>query len=185
MTRRERDDRDGSPDALRLFFALCPDPATRSALAALQQQVTGRKVPVENLHLTLAFLGNQASQHMPVLQAILHALTLPAMHLQIDQLGFFTAPRVAWAAPSVVPAALLGLQQALWQALHDAQISLKPVAGFRPHVTLARNAEKPSAVPEAAISWRVGHIALIESVLGQNVRTNGPAYHVRDERFWP
>lgn len=180
MTRRQRNDTNGSPDALRLFFALCPDPATRSALAALQQHVAGRNVPSQNLHLTLAFLGNQASTQLPVLQTILHALRLPALHVEIDQLGFFAAPRLAWAAPSAVPAALSSLQQTLWQALYDAQIPLKPAAGFRPHITLARNAEKPSVVLEKAVSWQVGHIALIESVLGPT----GPSYHVRDERFW-
>ncbi len=45
----------------RLFFALWPDPPTRTALAMLVDGlplVGGRRVPAENLHLTLAFLGN-------------------------------------------------------------------------------------------------------------------------------
>jgi len=180
MTTARHKDNSGSAEPLRLFFALCPDPATRCALAALQQHVAGRKVPLENLHLTLAFLGNQAHTHLPALQTILHGLTHSPLQLHIDQLGFFTAPRVAWAAPSVVPAPLLILQQTLWRALQEAQIRLKPVAGFRPHITLARNADKPSHMLKTTVSWTVNHIALIESLPGPD----GPTYHVRDERYW-
>src|ERR1700724_2954341 len=47
----------------RLFFALWPDAATSNALAALAQQVAaesgGRPTAPGNVHLTLAFLGDQ------------------------------------------------------------------------------------------------------------------------------
>ena len=48
--------------AKRLFFALWPEDSTRAELTAamrrLQPEVTARWVMPENLHMTLAFLGD-------------------------------------------------------------------------------------------------------------------------------
>ena len=151
-------------DKMRVFHALWPDAVTRIKLAALQQQVSGRLMPAQNLHMTLAFLGNQPRALLPLLEEVLHALPLQAMHLDIDSLAYFNKPRVAWAGPSVVPQALLNLQSDLISALEVAQILLKPVAGFKPHITLARDAPPPLQQTIPPIEWKVADIALLESV---------------------
>ena len=58
----------------------------------------------------------------------------------------------------------MSLQHALWQSLLDHGVSLKPVAGFRPHITLARDAERISREWESDIEWRAGTVALVESL---------------------
>ena len=56
----------------RLFFALEPDEAARSALAAWRDEVLGgrselRLPPPESLHLTLAFLGGRPELEIPAI----------------------------------------------------------------------------------------------------------------------
>lgn len=168
-------------DKLRLFYALWPDESTRMKLAALQQQVSGRKMRAENLHLTLAFLGNQPHTLLPILEEILQQLPLQRLQIDIDRLDYFSKPRIAWAGPKAAPAALFTLQSDLMLALEKAQIQLKPIAGFRPHITLTRDAPPPLAAEIQAIRWEATEMALLQSVSS----SQGPQYHVLAQRILP
>lgn len=168
-------------DKLRLFYALWPDELTRMKLAALQQQVSGRKMSAQNLHLTLAFLGNQPHTLLPILKEILHQLPLQSMQIDIDSLDYFSKPRIAWAGPRAAPAALFTLQSDLMQALERAQIHLKPVAGFRPHITLTRDAPPPLEAAIQTVKWEAKEIALLQSVSS----LQGPHYQVLAQRTLP
>ncbi len=150
----------------RLFYALWPDAATRDALAALQAHVRGRKVTPANLHLTLAFLGSQPRASLPLLERLLDKLPEPRFALAIDSYGYFSKARIAWAGPSSMPDALLWVYNALVNALDEAQVVYKSSGGFRPHVTLARDAERvdQGSAPSPVITWPVHTIALVESV---------------------
>ena len=169
-------------DKLRLFYALWPDAVTRMKLAALQQQVSGRMTSAQNLHMTLAFLGNQSRSLLPLLEDVLLELPLQPMQLEIDSLDYFNKPRIAWAGPSLVPQALLSLQSDLMTALDGAHILLKPVAGFRPHVTLARDAPAPPHSEIQTIHWKIGEIVLLESVSSPVSSMPGPQYHLLAQR---
>lgn len=149
---------------LRLFCALWPDPAVREQLTRQQQHISGRRVPTDNLHLTLAFLGDQPRSLLPSLEAGLEILALPALQLTIDRLGYFNKPRIAWAGPSTPPAALMSMQQALWQNLAALSIGLIPPAQFTPHVTLARAAAEPDTLLADPVIWQVNKLALLSSV---------------------
>lgn len=175
MNRRLTHEHDG---ALRLFFALWPDEATRAKLAALQEGFNGRKVSTANLHLTLAFLGNQPRASLARLEQVMQALTVEPFMLRIDHYGYFSKPRIAWAGPSSPPEALMQMQRSLWTGLLEAGVPLKPVAGFRPHVTLARDAMPADREMDGVIDWSVGMMALVESV---SVR-GGVQYEVIAER---
>jgi len=153
-----------SAHSLRLFYALWQDEQTRNRLVALQTGITGRKVVAANLHLTLAFLGNQPRDSLMLLEGVMQALALNPFTLTMNEYGYFSKPRVVWAGPSSPPEALISLQRVLWQSLLDNGIPLKPVAGFRPHVTLARDAERLDRAWENDLNWTVGTIALIESI---------------------
>lgn len=155
-----------SPSHARLFYALWPDAATRDALAVLQTGVRGRKVAPANLHLTLAFLGSQPRASLPLLDSLLDTLPEQRFTLTIDSYGYFSKARIAWAGPSAMPDPLLWVYNALVNALDEAQVLYKSSGGFRPHVTLARDAERvdPQATPSPAIAWPVDTIALVESV---------------------
>ncbi|MBJ7308889.1 RNA 2',3'-cyclic phosphodiesterase [Rugamonas sp. CCM 8940] len=153
-----------SDAAQRLFFALLPDADTRAALARLQPLAGGRAVPVENLHLTLAFLGRQPDAAVAPLEQLLARLAPAPLRLHLDSLGYFSGPRIAWAGMTRPPAALLDLQARLQAALRQAGFAADSHGGFRPHVTLARHAVAPA--PDAAfapLTWRVERIALMAS----------------------
>ncbi len=154
----------GRAPSLRLFYALWPDEPTRTRLATLQAGIHGRKVDVANLHLTLAFLGSQPRDSLRMLDGVMQSLALTPFTLTLDEYGYFNKPQIVWAGPSSPPHALMSLQGALWQSLLDHGVPLKPVAGFRPHVTLARDAERLSREWDSAIEWPVGTIALVESI---------------------
>ncbi|MGV3652978.1 MAG: 2'-5' RNA ligase family protein, partial [Noviherbaspirillum sp.] len=81
-------DRAPSPEqsSLRLFFALWPDQETRTALAALQSHVPGRRIRPGNLHVTLVFLGLQPAALLPTLRAILASLPPPDFLLEVDRI---------------------------------------------------------------------------------------------------
>lgn len=154
----------GRAPSLRLFYALWPDEQTRHRLAALQAGIHGRKVDTANLHLTLAFLGSQPRDSLPMLEGVMQSLTLTPFRLTIDEYGYFSKPQIVWVGPSSPPDVLMAMQRALWQSLIDHGVSLKPVAGFRPHVTLARDAERLDRAWESPVEWPVGTIALVESI---------------------
>ena len=99
--------------SLRLFYALWPDDTVRAALANLQTVVSGRKTPYENLHLTLAFLGEQPAASLAVLEKILADLAVPEMKLTLDRIGYFKQSRIAWAGMHAVPDELFKLQRQL------------------------------------------------------------------------
>ncbi|MEC5163781.1 MULTISPECIES: RNA 2',3'-cyclic phosphodiesterase [unclassified Janthinobacterium] len=158
----------------RLFFALWPDPATRAALARLQQGVAGKPSAPAKLHLTMAFLGQRPDADLAPLCAILQAVAAPAMTLELDCYGHFSGQRIAWAGMGAPPAALLALRAELMRLL--AQAGFAPEFEhdrFRPHVTLARKAPAPAAPPPAfaPLRWRADELVLAAS-------TGPDGYHV-------
>lgn len=150
-------------ESLRLFFALWPDDATRTALMQLQAPLHGRIIPYGNLHLTLAFLGRQPAALLPDLKEILMHCTSETAILTLDQLGYFTRNRIVWAGTHQAPDALLLLVQELTQALASHGIGLNEPHNFKPHITLARDASPPSDMVFDPIIWRADRVALVQS----------------------
>ncbi len=153
---------------MRLFFALWPAPQVRAQLAhwarELHAACGGRPVRPENLHLTLAFLGNVNEARIAQVEHAAGEVAAPACSLTLDQPGYWKRNRIAWAGASSVPAELQALVVQLRGALtrttivFDAQDSV-------PHVTLLRDAHAPRTVPALpAIDWRPGAFVLVQSV---------------------
>lgn len=148
---------------LRLFYALWPNEPTRAALARLQTAISGRLTPYENLHMTLAFLGDQPVGSLPALQKILENLPVSTMPLILDRIGYFTKSRIAWAGTHAAPDELLVLQRRLMSELALQNILADTRSAFKPHVTLARDAAVPDELPFEAIPWNAGHVCLVAS----------------------
>ena len=124
----------------RVFIALTPDAATRAALAALSSRNAGRRVPPEQLHMTLAFLGSIAAEKGVALAARLASTVLPIPPLHFDRVERWPSashPRLAVAsfAPSPELSAVVDRVRALVAALG---LPIDDHPPFRPHVTLAR-----------------------------------------------
>ena len=158
----------------RLFYALWPDATTRTTLATLCAQLPGNRMSPDNLHLTLAFLGQQPQTLLPVLKKISAALPPLNAPLHIDHLGFFKRRRIVWAGMHHAPAALFDLQQTLAQQLRQHQISFDDQPAYKPHITLARDSVLPQETAITPIHWRVWRIVLVESIS----RPEGVQYRV-------
>jgi 2'-5' RNA ligase len=159
----------------RLFFALVPDRAVSRRIGELQESlpVSGRAAKPHQFHATLAFLGMQRQEAIPVIQTIASGLTLRPCCLVLDCLGQFKRAGVLWLGATEVPARLREFQQSLVSALADAEIGHDPKP-WEFHVTLYRKLRKaPPIMDPVAIEWAVTGFDLVESV---NVG-NGVEYH--------
>jgi 2'-5' RNA ligase len=171
--------------ALRVFFAIWPDATARDALATLASTVAaeaGGRIPaIENLHLTLAFVGEVATDRVEALVAAGLAATagVPAFDLVLDRVGAFRGSGIAWAGASSVPAELAQLLGQLNAALTAQGFRTDP-RPFQAHVTLARRCRRqPRAIQATPIAWIVAKLALNASDLG----AAGPRY--RELAAWP
>jgi 2'-5' RNA ligase len=175
--------KDGSP--LRVFFAAWPDLSTRAAIAALAHEAAagagGRPAPLENLHLTLAFIGDVRAERLAALQAIGAdaARATPPFTLTLDRLGGFRDAGIAWLGTTPTPPELDALARRMRGALGAAgfPVDARP---FRVHVTLARRCRsRVRAATIAPIAWRVERLTLTASELG------GEGSRYRDVAAWP
>ncbi|WAV92952.1 RNA 2',3'-cyclic phosphodiesterase [Oxalobacter aliiformigenes] len=163
----------------RLFLALLPDQTVVEQLARLQKDIPGRKTPRENLHLTLAFLGNQPVSAISGLTDFLDHTEFAPFRLSLDKTGYFPKIRLSWIGPTRIPEALDKLHETTRQFLIPAYIENKKET-FRPHITLARQSVLPDIKIDAPIIWQVNRFALMQSVL--NPEPGGyPGYHILHE----
>lgn len=161
----------------RMFFALWPDTAVRTALAVQgceQALRNGRAVAPENLHITLAFVGGITAEQSRCMEAAASGITAQPFAFSVDHVGYWARPRILWAGASTVPAGLTTLVDALNQALTPCGHEPDP-RPFQAHVTLARKARRAPDVREIPpIVWRADAFCFVESVAGER----GVEYHV-------
>lgn len=151
----------------RLFFALWPDPVSRSALARWAQEVRpvcgGRVMRPEGLHLTLAFLGDVPANRFDSACAAAGQVSASPFDLVLDRLACWSHNHIVWAGPSVLPPALSCLADDLAQSLGRAGFELEK-RRFAAHVTLLRKALCLQVLPQPpVIPWAVRDFVLLES----------------------
>lgn len=136
-------------DTCRCFVAVPVEGECRDALHALQRELdndgrvpSGRMVPPENFHLTLAFLGQLDSDSRDRVAGMAEeAAALGVMEAQgLQRLRRFPAPGGRLVVAEGVPApSLLAMRRHLQEALDAAELPGADHARiFRPHVTLMR-----------------------------------------------
>ena len=155
------------PEAHRVFFALWPDEATRSAISRATRDAVresgGRPIAKERLHLTVAFLGELTSAGLEVARRV-PPISVGVLELTLDALGGWPESRILWLAPSEPPGALDALETTLWDRLAARGFRRPEERAYRPHVTLARRARRPvEAATVAPVRWTVRELALVES----------------------
>jgi 2'-5' RNA ligase len=149
---------------VRLFFALWPPRETAHALAAwaaeVQKQTGGKVAVTENIHLTLAFLGDADPE------AALHAARQARGRrhaLPIETAKYVRRNEMVWVAPAAMPPMLAELVGSLHGALKRASFRLEE-RPFAAHVTLIRRAKMPSSLlPLPAVRWPVDDFVLVRS----------------------
>ena len=147
---------------MRLFVAIPFDDAMRAALASLQDQmraqgIKGNYTPVENLHLTLAFIGDYPDPDDVPLP------DFTPFELKLSGYGSFGD---LWWAGIEKSSPLEACVRRLRRQLAEAGIPFDRKA-FSPHITLIRKADGRPAltVPETAMN--VDHISLMRSERGK------------------
>ena len=153
---------------MRCFVAAWPDETTRLALASLSDDVRQRTehrraTHVNDLHLTLAFIGDLADEVAFDLADSVAKLRFKPFGLQLDKLGFVEEESVVWVgAASDTPKPLVDLADRV-RALLDRMNVAYDRRPLRPHVTLLRGVKKFAAERVAPILWRIESIALYRS----------------------
>lgn len=157
---------------IRSFLAIAIPEEVADAIDDVQSDLRGANwVPAENLHVTLAFLGDQDRRALEDLDAQLAALKSEPFELSLAGLGSFGGrdPRLAFAKVEE-SAPLRRLQAKVETAVRAAGIPLEG-RRYTPHATVAR--------------WRRGEVrpeALRDYVEAHNLFRAGPfpveAYHL-------
>jgi 2'-5' RNA ligase len=158
---------DSRAAAMRLFFGVWPDPATREHIAVAASAAdygTGAQlVPRENYHLTLAFVGEVPVAHLAVLQQIGRESRGPGFALRFDAYEYWPKSQVVVVAAREIPSALREIWQRLHGnlAVHGLALNPKPL---RPHTTLARKvSQAPVWTAMSEIAWTAREFSLVRS----------------------
>lgn len=154
--------------SVRLFFALWPDAALCRQLHVLGGELlgrhSGRRIPPENLHLTLAFPGTVDPARKDCLVQMVTATRIPVFKLTLDQVGFWPRKGILWVG-GTAPTELLALVQEINRVLQ--RCGLAPASRpYQIHLTLARNVDGLCLDPGrtvAPVVWEVSRYALVAS----------------------
>jgi len=152
---------------LRAFFALLPPEAVRDELfgwaQACRVSTGGRLVRRENLHATLAFLGQIDRLRLPELALLAQEVVAERFELLLDRVGYWPHNRIVYAAAASQPAPLAALAADLALRLSRAGFRAEERPYFA-HATLLRAARcAPADVRVVPLRWQVDAIALMQS----------------------
>jgi 2'-5' RNA ligase len=160
---------------VRLFFASWPPRETAQALGRWAAEVCnesgGKPTVVENIHLTLAFLGEAEPD-----RAIAAARRVQGRRheLPIDAARYVKRNQMVWVGPSTMPSELASLAADLRAALVQGGFALEE-RPFAAHVTLIRKARRPPAIPPLPrVTWPVDEFVLVSSKNSANGSVYAP-----------
>lgn len=153
---------------MRCFIAAWPDPPTSVALAAVsadvRQRVAHRRATrIDDLHLTLAFIGNVVDEDAFAVAEAVERLGFTKFSWRLDTLGFFDDAGVVWVGAARQPVnPLVALAERARAVLDrfDLEYDRRPLA---PHLTLLRGVQQFHVERIAPITWRIDSIALYRS----------------------
>jgi 2'-5' RNA ligase len=183
-------------DVMRLFVAVEISDEVRRSLAAAQSRL--RRTPArvgwvapENIHLTLAFLGDVGADRIASLAAALDGVgrEFAPFGYTVAGLGCFgsrRAPRVLWAGVSHGAEDLVRLQAQTAVALRALDVRLED-RPFSPHLTIgrvrsSRGAERLGPLLEAGAGEVFGTVDVARLLLMRSeLRPQGPVYTVTHE----
>ena len=153
---------------MRLFFALIPDNlATKSlcaVIATLKRIASIQAVPVENYHVTLAFIGEIPSESLPLIREVGAAQQVSCGAIALDACEYWAQSGVVVATATEVARGIADLAARLQSATAAYRIGTRAEPPWRPHVTLARKVLQPPVLPAmSTISWTARSFALMSS----------------------
>lgn len=173
----------GEKKVQRLFLALWPDDELRKHIKrnskSLLRHGGGRPVALENIHITLVFLGNVDQQQQACIEQVADSVQCPIFELRLDKAGHWPRPRVLWLGCEETPGALKKLVADLYQGIRRCGLELDS-RPYQAHLTLMRKVNKPPAdLTVEPVAWPLDRFVLVKST----THAEGVKYEVIRE--WP
>ena len=131
---------------MRLFIAINFNNSTKSRLARLRDELKGRSSrgtfpPDENLHITLAFLGECDEKQAASVRGVMDSVAVKPFDIAIDRVGCFRRNGGdIWWAGARESRPLAALQRELTDKLINRGFDLDK-REYSPHITLGRRVE--------------------------------------------
>lgn len=155
------------PEVQRLFFALWPSETVRQELQRrckpLWRSGGGRAVSVDNLHITLVFLGTVSAEQRACVERAAAAIQSPRFTLLLDRVGYWPRPRVLWLGSDAQPETVVTLAGALAAGARECGLSTDD-RPFQTHLTFMRKvAKRPAELSVEPLVWEVDSFALVQS----------------------
>jgi len=156
-------------DTKRIFFALWPDDEIRKEISQAFQssaysKAEGQLYNLQNLHLTLHFIGNVSAEQYTCLIEAAEKVEFTEFTLSLDKFGVFEKAKVFWLGSSDIPAELTHLHSELGEYLSHCDYKCEDRV-YTPHVTLMHKTKYLKIEENVKlVSWRVSRFALVESV---------------------
>jgi len=153
---------------MRTFFAITPDAQTClkiSEWVRLCWPGLSRPVPVQNYHITLAFIGDIDADQQRCIEQALEGIDAPAFDLSLTETGYWSESALLWIAPTQIPDELKMLADKCRRVANRAGIRVSQ-RRYQPHLTLARKATVPPSMPllEPAFEMSVDSFQLVRSL---------------------
>jgi RNA 2',3'-cyclic 3'-phosphodiesterase len=173
----------------RLFTAIDLPEEVRETIADIGSDLPGaRRVPPDQLHLTLRFIGEVDEGTFAAVRSSLRAVEATGFSLALRGVGHFPPgrrPRVLWVGLAEC-APLLELQKEVERALTGAGIPSE-ARRFSPHLTLARlkdtPPEKVDALEDRCRQFSAGPFPVTQFYLYSSTLTRSGAIHAREETY--
>lgn len=158
---------------MRLFIAVNLNDEMKDALLDIQDAmriygVRGKDTPPENMHLTLAFIGEYDDPEL--VKEVVESIEIRPFEIKLNGIGAFGD---LWWAGVDNSAPLMAISRRLRRALADAGVPFDKKK-FTPHITIIRRASgrlSEEAADEIAAcegaSMTVDHISLMRSDRGK------------------
>ena len=132
------------------------------AATVLRLDSNARRVPPENFHLTLAFVGEVSDSKLEVVRQIGSDLRAAACEITVDAAEYWAESQVLVLTATETPPALLKLCSRLHQ-----ELALHPADSLRAHVTLARKvSQAPVLQAMSPLAWSARSFSLVRSDTG-------------------
>ncbi len=173
----------------RLFVAVDLPEEVRRAVAAIGGNLGGaRRVPTDQLHLTLRFIGDADEKLFAALKAALSSVSAAPFPLALSGVGHFPPgrhPRVLWVGMDASEP-LLELQREVELTLIGTGIS-PDERHFSPHITIARLKDTPPAavlaLEERHRTFASAPFQVAEFHLYSSILTRDGAIHKREATY--
>lgn len=172
---------------VRVFVGVPLSEPAQSQIGRLQEACPiGRDVPLDNLHITLAFCGDQQMRTLEDLDAELDQILVEPFTAKLSGVEFYGANGASMALKCVPNSALEALHDRVASAARAVDIVLER-RRFRPHVTFARCNRPPDQTRMQRfldthgtfgnVDVQVSHFALYRSTL----HADGAVYDILAE----